>query len=288
MISYREVRPTPFLLPYVECFWFLAEGSEAGVPSGPPPIEKVLPDGCIELVFHLQDRFSRWREDGTSELQPTAFVVGQLTRFLLLQAPGRVSTMGVRFRPGRAHPFLGLPVSEVTGLAVPLGDIWTGTGISERMQSAPEDNTRVRIAESWLLSRLASSKLSDRSMEALVDAMVADRGRESVAQLASRAGLSPRQLERRFAVSVGLPPKAFSRIVRLQGALQAVRESPSPDWAAIALEAGYYDQPHLLLDFRELAGESPESIRRAGGLTSHFTSKERLVSFFGSAGASRV
>ena len=95
-------------------------------------------------------------------------------------------------------------------------------------------------------------------------------GRVSVAELACAVGLSTRQLERAFRERVGLGPKTFLRLVRFQRALALLRR-PGASLAAIAARCGYFDQAHLVRDFREFAHESPGRFRAAQGeLGGHF------------------
>jgi transcriptional regulator GlxA family with amidase domain len=78
-----------------------------------------------------------------------------------------------------------------------------------------------------------------------------------VAKIAARHNLSVRQMERCFAEHVGTTPKMFSRLMRLQTALEMSRRSGQPAWAETALAAGYFDQSHMVREFRELTGETP-------------------------------
>ncbi|HKQ96300.1 MAG TPA: DUF6597 domain-containing transcriptional factor, partial [Candidatus Polarisedimenticolia bacterium] len=116
-IDYRELRPSPALVGAVECFW-----SMEGAPGPDAPIERILPDGCVEVVFHLGDPFRAFTEAGRSEAQPRRFVVGPATRFLLIQPPVRVATFGIRFRPAGARLLLEMPLHEIAGRSVPLDD----------------------------------------------------------------------------------------------------------------------------------------------------------------------
>src|SRR6266436_5538474 len=95
--------------------------------SRPASPKEFWPDGCLEWIFHLGAPFRRWL-NGRWELQPRSFVVGELTRFILLQPNGPVGTMGVRFRPGGAYRFLPLPVHLLTDESVPTVDVWGRDG----------------------------------------------------------------------------------------------------------------------------------------------------------------
>jgi AraC-like DNA-binding protein len=86
--------------------------------------------------------------------------------------------------------------------------------------------------------------------------IVAAKGNSDVASLARELGLSLRQLERRFHSVVGLPPKLFCRIQRLNSVLRTL-EQPSRNWVETALACGYYDQAHLIRDCNRLTGSTP-------------------------------
>src|SRR5687768_8229345 len=94
-LTYRERRPVPALRPYVECVWTVS-GPPASSPRAP---ERVVPDGCPELIVHLGDPFSR-QIGGRWVVQPRAFLAGTLSRPWLLRAGRRVDTIGIRFRAG--------------------------------------------------------------------------------------------------------------------------------------------------------------------------------------------
>ncbi len=80
---------------------------------------------------------------------------------------------------------------------------------------------------------------------------------------AELAGLSERQLRRRFKVEVGLGLKAYAQVVRLHHALAMARSAVRPDWTDIAQRSGFYDQPHLLAGFRDAVGLTPGALLSA-------------------------
>jgi AraC-like DNA-binding protein len=277
-LEYAERRPAQELAPFVEAFWWMRGG------AGPAPAaaDKVLPDGCLELVLHLGDRFSAGREPSRLFEQPRAVLVGQLTGCLFLRPGARVETMGIRFRPGGAFPFLGPRVHELTGQVVALGDLWGNAAheLEETVALAAGPAAQALAAERWLRRRLHGLAARDRLVERAVRSIVTRHGAVAVAELADAAGVSARQLERRFRGAVGLPPKALARVLRFQAVLQAV-SAGAGDWAGVALDHGYFDQPHLIRDFQELAGETPARLlARLGELGRRFIAPERLAALF--------
>ena len=141
--------------------------------------------------------------------------------------------------------------------------------------------TRVSIAEEFLLARLAAGAGPDLAVEAAVGRLLAERGQTRLPALAATAELSERQLERRFRSAVGLGPKALARLVRFQEVYRRLGEDAPADWALIALDCGYFDQAHLLRDFRELAGSPPSRLLGSEGeLARRFVDPARLRRFF--------
>src|SRR5262245_4958236 len=108
MFSYRELQPQAALRPFIRCFWFLCTDHDES--TGAP--QKILPDGCMEIVIHLGTPFRRIRNNG-SLIQPTAFLVGQLTECFVVEDAGPARVMGVRFRPAGTAPFLPFALSEI-------------------------------------------------------------------------------------------------------------------------------------------------------------------------------
>ena len=277
-MRYTEAVPHPPLDTSVECFWFLEDGPAAL----PRPLERIVPDGCTELILHLGDRFERLTASGADQ-QPGAFLVGQLPHFVLLRPSRTIDTVGVRFRPAGARRFFRGPASSLTGRFVALDDLWGRRATDElqdRLRAATRQE-RVGVLERALLGAMAGEE-GDRAVARSAGFILGRSGRVRVADVARDAGVSERSLERRFQEQLGLAPKAFARIARLQGALKSVGRQEQPDWADVAAECSYFDQPHLIRDFRALTGETPgEFVKNQGRLSLSFTDPRRLAALLG-------
>src|ERR1044071_10321272 len=115
-MEYCERKPRPPLSRFVECFWAL----ESYVPS--TQLERILPDGCVELILNFGARFSQ-HDDGKLKLQPRSFLVGQMTGPILISPTGPVQLLGIRFHPGGTLPFLRVPLHEITDQVVELSEL---------------------------------------------------------------------------------------------------------------------------------------------------------------------
>ena len=273
-MEYCERRPKPPLSSFVECFWTL----ESETPSTQP--ERILPDGCVELILNFGARFSQ-HDDDKPRLQPRSFLVGQMTGPILISPTGAVQLLGIRFHPGGTLPFLRVPLHEITDSLVELGSL--SSKLERELLSATSQSPllteKVSAVEACLTNQLLNT--TENSWLMLLAARIVETGGlVSVDRLASDAGISSRQLERRFLREVGLGPKLLGRIIRFQQVFRAVEQCNSA-WAEIAIECGYYDQAHLIRDFNQFARQTPGVLfSNQSAFTEWFTRKARKSDFY--------
>ncbi|WP_437515433.1 helix-turn-helix domain-containing protein [Sorangium sp. So ce1099] len=229
-----------------------------------PHIER-LPDGRTTLVFRVIE----------GGLKGDVTVAGPRTRALFKDATGVARAVMLQFKPGWSAPLLGVAANALTDRIVPLEDIWGRSGGDLCLdllaaRSLPEVLDRLSSAIALRTHQTfepASARLARRAVRLL------EGGEVRVESVAERLGVTARHLRRAFTESVGIGPKEFARTVRLQRAVRMA--ATSKDWVRIAADAGYYDQAHLIGDFRELVGLTPGAfLKRAGDQGVRFGSSE--------------
>jgi len=279
-MSYQEFPPPPGLAGLVDCLWL----SEA--PAGPSPAapvaKRVLPDNCTDIL---------WQDSGE------AFFVGMMSTWFDVPATRRVRTVAVRFRPGAASLFVGcVPLAGLTDGRAELDQLW-GRSTAERLGDAlwsiaRSDAERLALLTEALYARLslaapgaraaaalasrvehgaaaASARLADAApagqllaLRAVAE-LEASGGALRVETLADTFGVSRQYLAAQFREHVGLSPKLFARICRFRSARAAALAAPAAshghDWATLALDSGYFDQSHLIRDFQDFTGNSPDA-----------------------------
>jgi AraC-like DNA-binding protein len=246
-MRYAEYLPGPRVARLVERFWLL-EGRATGAPDA------IIPDGRVELVFHYCGAF--WRHPGGAAAvrQPASLLVGQMIEPVVLAPEGDAGVAAIRLRPAAARTLLGFSMRDVSGRFVDLDTVFPSAAlVRERLAEAEDDAQRVAVLEEWLIDRSFPDPRAE--IEAAVATIVGSGGRATIDGLPQLTGVGLRQLERRFQDAVGLSPKTFAKIVRLQAALRGVRRGRS--LVDVALACGYYDQAHMARDFRELAMIAP-------------------------------
>src|SRR5215510_2751593 len=256
-VMYLSYRPSPPLDEFVDHFW-LIDGGQV------PQLEKIMPSGTIELVVNLKDDKIYIHDPDEPRLyKQFAGVVfsGTYSRPFICNALQHESIMGVHFKPGGAFPFLGIEPSELTNAHANLGDLWGqyGQELRERLCVAGTPKQRFAIMERTLINRLHFDTDATHQLQ-VRDAvrMLATGGKRSLVRNVSRElGFSQRRFIQLFRSHVGLTPKVFSRIQRFQQARALAERLETPNWTELALNCGYFDQAHLIGDFKEFSGSTP-------------------------------
>jgi AraC-like DNA-binding protein len=190
--------------------------------------------------------------------------VGPLDRFRRFRAEGRLEFLGVRFRPGRAPFSSDLPLGEARNRAIPLDAVWGDQGrraeiqaLELRLAQVSGIAQQVACVARFLIKLVRHGKEPDAVVTQALSLIAETKGQISVESLAAALPISGRQLERKFTQHVGLSPKAFCRITRFQQAkclLEGMRGTSGCD---LAYACGYYDQTHLIREFRWFTGQTP-------------------------------
>jgi len=231
-VTYREHPPAPALAPWLACTW-------ERVGSGGPPV-RVLPDGCIDIV---------WTQGVLTQI-----VGANTTAFLVPVAPG-AHVVGARMRPGAAPSLLGIPGELVLDVRVPIDELLgsAGSRLGATLEGADQPVAALR---EWLACCAARSERPDPLIRAAVERL--DRRADDVAGLARELGVSGRGLRRRMTAAIGYGPKRLGRVLRLWRALEAARAGA--ELGRVAFDYGYADQAHFSGDCRELAGVAPSML----------------------------
>ena len=255
-------RPRGPLADFVECIWFWHNDASYARK------ERVLPSGTLDIVVHLGDEPLRVYDRADPERvfsYPGIMIAGAHSGYFVIDPPPRGAVLGVHFKPGGAFPFLGVQAGELENAHANLEAIWGHRAwwLRERLLEATTHAERIRCTEAFLLERAA--RHLERHPD-VAEALAAIEGAKvsSVAELRARTGLSAKRLIALFHDQVGIGPKSLWRIRRFQAALRQIECARASRGAEIAARLGYFDQAHMLRDFRDFTGMSPRAYLLAG------------------------
>ncbi|NIP59251.1 MAG: helix-turn-helix domain-containing protein [Gemmatimonadetes bacterium] len=253
--GYREYRPPPDLRDVVQVVWVYAR-SPGGDPGSPDPRHRVLPDPGVSVAFQcLRDR-----DGGVSN--PRVVLHGPvMTPRLFRPRPG-LHLEGVRLKPEWCPDLLDLEPRDHADADRDLREV--APGKARALPHRLEDTRHSREAIGILLDEVRRLLAGARPSRAT---LLAHAGLEGIrgphlrslnlSGLAGELGVSPRHLRRVIRERTGMGPKRLQRILRLGGAVVEADRLPRPSWARLAVASGFYDQAHLIQEFRDLTDRTP-------------------------------
>lgn len=223
------------------------------------------------LVVPLIISFGEEFEIGLGRV-PTAddrygsFTSGLFPGFVSINSTGRAECIQVDFTPRGAFRFFRMPLSEIAMKMVPLDDLGERKfgALRSRLSSEPDWTRRFELVEVLLRDRLHGDSDRDTTVDRAFRTIVSGMGQVPVSDVARDIGWSRKHLLQKFREEIGIGPKAISRMVRFNRAVDLSRSRDFAGWAEIAAECGYSDQAHLVREFREFAGTTPAALANLG------------------------
>ena len=254
MLTLQSRRPDPRLDPFIRLY--VQRETRRGDREIVEPV-------VARLGTMLEFQFARPYEIpvyGTSQIliSPPIAVIGPITyRRVRLVIRDEVQALAILFQPQGFRALFGIPTSLVTDLGVDASAVLGGevTELYERLGNAATFSQRVNLLNDFLRQCLLASNPLDKIHHAL-DRLIIPGARIRIADIARQAGVTVRQLERRSLEYTGVSPKTLLRIARFQQVLK-MKSKGSLNWVEVAHALEYYDQMHMIRDFRAMAGDSP-------------------------------
>jgi AraC-like DNA-binding protein len=239
---YREWKPPLVLRDHVSCLW-VNDLTRSSINDF-----LVVPDGCVDIL---------WDTGGLYVAGPDIHPVREVAR--------PVTVSGIRFRPGAAHMWLGVPLSDIRNARVPLAEFWKGDAgpLAERLSAVPNATAATTVLHDALLKRLARVGDADRQVaflrhEAAVTSRHSDAG--GFRDVSRRTGISERTLRRRCIEVFGYGFKTLQKILRFQRFLHVAAQSRGTSLANLALECGFADHAHMSREVRTLCEATPSEL----------------------------
>jgi AraC-like DNA-binding protein len=263
-MEFSRIHPPAELRKLVECYWIARSSNTT------PILQKIIPDGFPELIFHFGDPY-RIKLTDTWEQQANNLLAGQITKFFFLENSGNSDILGIKLAPAAVTHLFGTNMSALCDRVVSLEEVdhpWL-LKIHALIREANTHESRIQIFNQQLID-LQSQLSEDDPLEQAIKIIHESHGVIAVAALCQQCGFSERQAERLFKRCIGLPPKFYARVVRFSHIFQVAQEKQL-SWSEVGLESGFYDQAHFIKDFKAFAGEDPSR---------YFFDEPTLANFF--------
>lgn len=255
--TFMRREPIAALRNYIAEFW-VADGTTTFSK------ERILPLPGAILMFNFASEQGTVDRAGNITPYHSAWAGGLRDEVLTTYSSGRASLLGVRFTPLGAHAFFRLPMDQLANRVFELEDLF---GVEaerslETLRAISNWPARIHRFEQLITDRFAKSEEPSREITWMLRTLNRAGGRVRMRALENELGWSPKRTISLFKEHVGLTPKTYARLLRFRAALTAVEAAGDPDWCELAYRCGYYDQAHLINEFRAFSDCSPREFLR--------------------------
>jgi AraC-like DNA-binding protein len=253
-MKYQEFIPNKLLRPYIDRYFFMVADHciEDSVQLNLPP------NGTSGLLLQCGDFYKVTNRLNKMDKLPNVYIMGQPSECFTVELSGKFEIFGVHFTPTGLHRMFSLPIHEFTDQGVD-ADQLLGKSVNqmgEQLWDCSETSRKVAQLEMYFLRHLIKSQSPIKTADIAVDRLPKMGGQLEITHLAKQLKVSRRTLERHFFRSVGLYPKQFSQIARLNHFFKMSSSQPGFSWHDLIHACGFYDQSHFIHTFQPFMGQT--------------------------------
>ena len=263
MVTTTEIAPSPALSPFIHCYAyreFDTNGTDVTMPW------RASHEANIIFFF---ENFPVSLKDAVSgkilKTGKSCDVVGMSTRYNgAMVFNGKYSFLQIIFQPHGFFTLFHISPSEIAEKIVWSGDLFNSelNFLHEQLFAAESLIAMAALTDSWLLNYLNKKGIVDYKNRITVTAnlMTKNSVHLKIDKLACYACMSTRNFERTFMNETGMSPKQLYCISRFNQAIELKLRFPEMNWTSVSNQAGYFDQMHLIKDFKRFCGEAPSTL----------------------------
>ena len=234
-----EYTPHLALSQYIKCFWHYQSDDSSDNRN------VIIPDNCSDILIDL-----------SHPGKISSLFIGTMTKPIF---PSQKQLIGIRFKPGYAYSFFGIPMKEFTDITVELNDFWEKADLLEHVIYSHDDICqRIDCLQNMLIAHQNKFLPVHEGLSNVLQSISYNTEFNSVENLSSETGVSRQHLRRIFLEYIGINPIQYMRICRIRKTIKHIKKSKKPlNMSFIAQDFGYYDQSHMIMDFRKFTGSPP-------------------------------
>ncbi|PHR42629.1 MAG: hypothetical protein COA32_17330 [Fluviicola sp.] len=262
MIHYQEHYPSNKFRNIISCFWTMGFAPDAKLPR----LDVVLPDGCTDLLINTGPTFKRIDNQSSKDFLIKDYaLIGQRKNAIEISQTIDTTFFAIRFTPFGVKSLFPFDSSELTGDMIDMDRSIKNLVDPIRSileKKIPFQKKLIEIQE-VLENKMVNSLTSNFLVEKATSEILSAHGNFNVAQFCEKANIHKSTLEKNFLSYVGLRPKEFAAIIRFNHAHSLLQKGNKIKLTHLALDCGYYDQSHMIKEFRRFSNSSPSELMKA-------------------------
>lgn len=255
-LSANSTYPLPQLNEYVDSINFFNNAHHSDSKN---ILFDASPEGVFELVFQSND--SVWQKDnndGVWKQRDEAFVGGLHQQSYQIKLPPETEVVSVRFKPGAFKYVFSGPLNEFVNAKVPVIDLWQKDGlkIKEQLKKLNDHKEKINVIAAFITTKLNIKKHS--VIDDSVNEIINNKGVVDISHLEYNSHLSTAQFRKRFREEVGLSPKKYAKIIKINSILSELEQFEECKLLTDLVYAyDYFDQSHFIKEFKSIVGKTP-------------------------------
>ncbi len=221
---------------------------------------KILPDGTTSILFNLGESLGILNGKTEKQHLQHDLIIGAHKKYYTLLEDTDTHIVGVKFKQGGAFHFFNMPQKDFSHQIINLHDVLNGESerLKDQLMVTPESDNIKRILDHYMLVKVGHSNKSTHLVSSLMSKVRVDDSRTTIKDLSEYANISHKHLITLFNQIVGLPPKLVHRLNKFNKVLDIIQKEKKVNWPQVAIECQYYDQAHLINEFKTFSGLSPK------------------------------
>jgi len=222
---------------------------------------RLFSDGNPGIVFHYKDPFKQlYHTEAIAQIQPRSFVYGQITHYYDLTATGSLGMVVIVLQPYSTNLLFKVAADELNNKTIDLADFYGSDihPVEDQVYSAKTSHEIISAIEKFLLKKVSATIPADAAFNQAISLIYHQKGIVTIEGLLKAVPVTERQLQRKFQHYIGISPKKFAGVIKMQHFLKRLKNhAPDDKLAQIVYGSGYYDQAHLNNWFKKSAGITP-------------------------------
>ncbi len=247
-----KIIPHPCLDKIIEYYWIEKNGKSS---------VKVLPDGTTSIIFNLGDPINIYGINGNYKNVSKNIIVGTQKKHYTVDEKNDTYIVGIKFTQGGAYHFFKLPMLKFSNKIINLEDVLNGE--SEKIRGLLRDAQGVdevkKVLDYYLLIKADMLSGTNDIVDYAIKSVKADGSPALIKELCLTANISNKHLISLFNKKVGLSPKIIQRLNKFIKVIHTIQSRKEIIWPEVAFECNYYDQAHLINEFKSFSGLSPKN-----------------------------
>lgn len=253
----QEYKPGLFVSEYIRTFRLVHYEYQA---DGRLPAKAYPPRPEHCLSFYARDvETVEYLHSGIQSGNLSAVLFGQQTEVTNRLVGNHFLLIQVVFKPGALYRLTGIPSQYLTNQYIDAQTVFSReiSRVNDQINDCSSYQQMIQVVEAFLVGEIRKKSGGIHPLDIATAGLFNSDAIPGVDALAKAACQSTRQFERLFKQRMGISPKYFLKVLRFENAFRMKNTHPQRDWLSIAIACGYYDYQHLVKDYRDLTGLSP-------------------------------